>query len=217
MRKMLKHWVGVVAVAFGALWSGAPAPARVAYAQPAPSTVTLNDQVYSNDSLLVAEHCIIAANAHVRVLNGATLSLNCDLLEVRGPATLDGKGATGTTGAQGAPKMPDWNSGGSGPARRHADYLAAGSDVDRGSGGGQGGIGGRGGSFQIRYRDVIGAVDAITALTAGGDGGAGGPGGRGRKLWCGEHGEGEYKFGPSGPEGPRGPAGPPGAWSIKRE
>lgn len=153
---------------------------------------------YTADTTIEADRVIIAAGSSVRILGGAKVTVVADVLQIDGPAFIDGRGRAG-------PDRPSsetwWSSGGDGWGHAHVcgiahrDWESAGSvDYDGGIEGGPGSF------FSVRYRALEGVRGGLDNLVADMSGGLGG---RGRILRCGCH-DHDIKFGPSGRSGANG-------------
>jgi len=177
-----------------------------------PSLATLDKQIFTQNTVIEADRIEIQSGARIRVRNGAALKLKADTIVIFGPAFIDGRGEPGHQGAPGQSKNDTWRSSGGGGWYScdiaHRDWVASGSEVDRGGDGGPGGPGGPGAIIILEYRDLQGPANLQTEFR-GGPGGPGGPGGTGRILCCGCHNN-ECKRGPSGRSGPNGQPGPNG-------
>jgi len=166
--------------------------------------------VFESDTTLRQDRVVLPSNGTLRILNGAHLVIETDVLEVGGPFLFDGRGNQGAPGVSPA----DWTSSGScfslgpfGPGEvAHSDWEKAGGHPDDRGGNGQ--PGGPGATVEIYYKRLIvpnggSWQDYISTRLEGGDGG---PGAQGRRLICGCHPE-HTKYGPRGTQGGSGSRG----------
>jgi hypothetical protein len=157
-------------------------------------------------------HFVVDKDVTIVIKGGNKLEIVADTVDFKGTLTIEGRGAEGVAGEAGADRGDTWTSGGPDP---HADWEAAGSEVDVGTPGLPGGPGGSGASVTISIASQSAqAFDArIIRHLEGGPGGRGGHGGRGRPLQCGAHKE-HLKYGNPGPVGAPGPNGADGHFRI---
>jgi hypothetical protein len=185
---------------------------------PAEPRIVLDRQIFERDTTIQAEHVVVAADAKIRVKNGAHLEIKAKVLEFTGTAFIDGRGERGGAGAAG--KTPAaWTScnrcGPSAGDGCHKEWERSGSAAeDAGGPGVRGADGGPGARIDIEFDSVRGAPHGIRRVLtydiSGGEAGTGGPPGKGRELRCGCH-PSEVKRGPDGARGPDGKAGKAGS------
>jgi len=178
-------WVGMVAVALLAVGS-LVAIDSIGLAQAScddAEAFVLAGQKFDKDMRIEKPVVCIAANAELRIRNGARLDVEAETLIIEGAAHFDGRGepgARGRAGSNGAvhhhkpPKVGVIAVCGNAPSK--SDYS--------GSNGGRGGNGGKGASISIRYRELHGDPALLNHEVAGGAGGVGGAGGRAGRAIC---------------------------------
>lgn len=174
--------------------------------------MTLAGQTFNKDTVIKEPLVCIAANAQVRVTNGARLDIEAETLVIEGAARIDGRGRPGSRGRSGSdgpvhhhkpPKVAGIAVCGTAPAR--SDYS--------GSNGGRGGNGGPGARISIRFNSLQGDVAQLKHDVTGGAGGAGGAGGRAGLATCKVIKPYRVK-GSKGRTGPRGASGKSGSFEL---
>lgn len=190
--------------------------------------IILDDITFEVDKLLVTGTLRIKKGAHVRIKNGARLTIKCQTLIVDGKCVFAAQGVDGQDGRTPQP-FDDWISGmhHNDHDRRHREWFEAGITSHPHSDGKDavpGTDGGPGGTVEIRFQKlgtgtILGDVDA---KVSGGRGGKAAAGGLGRKLVCGHPGPhahfvaGHWGRRPSGREWPGGRDGRDGEFILKK-
>lgn len=167
------------------------------------------NQEFLADTTITCENVVIHAGVTLRVSGGHRLTIDATQIEVRGSATIDGRGVDGPSGPSGKSIQGEWRSqGGDDYNAALSDCRSNASHFDRGGVGEKGGTGGPGATVVLKARPR----GALEVLVDGGRGGAGGPGGSGRLLIRGDNAtcNGCTMNCPPGPNGPQGDPGPPG-------
>lgn len=166
----------------------------------------LTGQTFSKDTTIDEAVVCVADNAHIRVKNGASLTVDADTLILQGTARFDGRGSDGAAGQAGS----------DGPQHTHVPPVVLGisicagapprADYD-GQPGRRGGNGSQGATIRIRYSDLQGDPAGLAHNVSGGRAGPGGRGGKGGRAVC----KAGKSYDVNGRRGASGPSGSPGA------